>query len=221
MTWTARARISLLIPIYFVLLLWAVELLEWATAGRWERFGILPRDWRGLTGIVSAPLIHGNFSHLFSNTVPLLVLGWALIYFYRGLAYRVVLITWLLDGLGVWLMGRPSYHIGASGLVYGMTSFVFFSGLLRRNRQLLALSLAVVFVYGGLVWGMLPYLTHLSWEGHLMGFLAGVFLAVLYRGQGPPDDPLPEWMHEEEGESNPPETTRNADYPTQPGRQES
>ncbi|MCS6991731.1 MAG: rhomboid family intramembrane serine protease [Chitinophagales bacterium] len=195
---SARARVSVLIPLYFTLLLWAVELLEWAVQGRWEQYGIMPREVRGLIGVLLAPFLHDNFSHLISNSIPLVLLGAALIYFYGDLAYRVVLITWVIDGLGVWLMGRPSYHIGASGLVYGMTSFVFFSGLLRKNRSLLSLSLAVVFVYGGLVWGMLPYLTHLSWEGHLMGFLCGIVLAVLFRNMGPGDDPLPQWMHDED-----------------------
>ncbi|MCS6917458.1 MAG: rhomboid family intramembrane serine protease [Chitinophagales bacterium] len=199
MQWSQRARISLFIPLYFIVLLWVIEILDWATEGALEHLGIMPRQLSGLAGIFLAPLLHDDFSHLFSNTVPLFLLGWALIYFYRSLAYRVVLITWLLDGLGVWLIGRPSYHLGASGLVYGMTAFVFFSGLLRRNRQLMALSLAVVFVYGGMVWGMFPYLTHVSWEGHLFGFLTGVFLAVFYRNQGPSDDPVPEWMQEQDG----------------------
>jgi hypothetical protein len=96
----------------------------------------------------------------------------------------------------VWLIGRDAYHIGASGIVYGMASFLFLSGILRKNRQLLALSLAVVFVYGSLIWGMFPYVTDVSWEAHLVGFLAGVFFAIYYRKDGPEDDPVPEWMNE-------------------------
>ncbi len=189
-------RVSISIPLLFVAVLWVIELLQWALDVDWRHWGVLPRTFKGMKGVVFAPLLHGNLHHLLANSVPAAALGAALIYFYRRLAYRVVLWVWLLDGFGVWLIGRPAYHIGASGLVYGMTAFLVFSGLLRSNRRLTALSLAVVFVYGGLIWGMLPYLEHLSWEGHLFGFLTGLALAVFYRRQGPSDDPLPDWMQE-------------------------
>ncbi len=189
-------RVSVLIPLLFVAVLWVVELVQCALAVDWRHWGVLPRTLHGLKGVVFAPVLHGNLHHLLANSVPAAALGAALIYFYRRLAYKVVLWVWLFDGLGVWLVGRPSYHIGASGLVYGMAAFLVFSGLLRSNRRLTALSLAVVFAYGGLVWGMLPYLEHLSWEGHLFGFLTGLALAVFYRGQGPSNDPLPDWMQE-------------------------
>jgi hypothetical protein len=107
-------------------------------------------------------------------------------------------IVWLADGVGVWLFGRYSYHIGASGLVYGLASFLFISGLLRRNKSLLSLSFVVALLYGGLVWGILPQLVHLSWESHLFGLVSGMFLAVFYRNEGPANDPLPAWYYEEE-----------------------
>jgi membrane associated rhomboid family serine protease len=127
-----------------------------------------------------------------------MVLGGAMIYFYRNIAYHVFLWIWLIDGVGVWLLGREAYHIGASGLVYGLASFLIFSGVLRKNRNLLALALIVVFVYGGLIWGMFPYLPDTSWEAHLFGFLAGVYFSIHYLRMGPPDDPVPDWMTEEE-----------------------
>ena len=197
-----RQRVSILIPLLFVLLLWLIQLLQWGLNLDFGVFGIFPRTFSGLDGIILSPLIHGGWSHLASNTIPLLVLGFLMIYFYRNVAYRVILFIWLLDGIGVWLIGRDAYHIGASGIVYGMASFLFFSGILRKNRQLLALSLAVVFIYGSMIWGMFPYVTDISWEAHLVGFLAGIFFAVYYRQKGPPDDVVPEWMIEEENESS-------------------
>ena len=195
-----RQRVSVLIPLLFVILLWIIQLLQWGPNTDLGVLGISPRTLTGLGGIFFSPLIHGSWAHLASNTIPLLVLGFMMIYFYRHIAYRVVLLIWLIDGIGVWLIGRDAYHIGASGIVYGMASFLFFSGILRKNRELLALSLAVVFIYGSMIWGMLPYVVEISWEAHLIGFLSGIFFAVYYRKQGPPDDPLPAWMNESEGE---------------------
>jgi membrane associated rhomboid family serine protease len=195
-----RQRVSIIIPLLFVIILWIIQLLQWGADIDFGIFGIFPRSVSGLKGIIFSPLIHGSWSHLASNSIPLLVLGFMLIYFYRHIAYRVFLMVWLIDGIGVWLIGRDAYHIGASGIVYGMASFLFFSGLLRKNRHLLALSLTVVFIYGSMIWGMFPYVTDISWEAHLVGFLAGILFAVYYRQQGPPDDPVPEWMVEAENE---------------------
>lgn len=149
---------------------------------RFSWLGILPRTLSGLSGILFTPFLHGSLGHLLSNSIPLLVLGGGLIYFYRSIAYKVLLWIWFIDGLGVWLLGRDAYHIGASGLVYGIAAFLIFSGLLRRNRNLLALSLAVVFVYGSLIWGMFPYIPDISWEAHLFGFLAGIYFSVHFLG---------------------------------------
>lgn len=193
-----RQRVSVLIPVLFVLVLWLIQLLQWGTNSDFGVLGIFPRTFSGLAGIIFAPLIHGSWGHLESNTIPLLVLGFLMIYFYRNVAYRVVLLIWLLDGIGVWLIGRGAYHIGASGIVYGMASFLFFSGVLRKSRELLALSLAVVFIYGSMIWGMFPYVVDISWEAHLVGFLSGIFFAVYYRQKGPPDDALPDWMNEDD-----------------------
>jgi len=146
-----------------------------------HQWGVWPLSGAGLKGILAAPLLHGSLQHWLRNSVTLLVLGAALFYFYPKVAWRVWWLTWLLGGVGVWLIGRPSFHIGASGLIYAWAAFLFFSGALRRQMHLLALSLAVAFFYGGLVWGILPLQTQVSWEAHLSGGAAGLFAALVFR----------------------------------------
>lgn len=192
-----RVYISFFVPLLFVTVLSAVQMLQWGTGRLFFTLGINPRDVKGLIGIVTAPFIHDGFGHLFSNSIPLIVLGASMIYFYRNLSFRVFIWIWILDGMGVWLLGRPVYHIGASGLVYGMAGFVFTSGVIRKNRNLLALALAVVVMYGGLIWGIYPLENGISWEAHLFGLLAGIFCAVYYKPYGPPNDVVPEWMENE------------------------
>ncbi len=162
-------------------------------------FGIYPQTTSGLKGIFLSPLIHGSFSHLASNSLPLLVLGTALMYFYREVAAPVFLWGLLITGFWVWLMGRPSYHIGASGIIYCLAAFLLVSGIIRRHPRLMALSLLVAFLYGGLIWGVFPVREHISWEGHLMGMLSGALLAWFYREHGP-QRPLYSWELEEEEE---------------------
>ncbi|MBA3647163.1 MAG: rhomboid family intramembrane serine protease [Chitinophagales bacterium] len=211
-----KLSISIFIPLMFVVLLWLVFIIQWSTRADFYKYGILPRHVSGLAGIVFTPFIHGSWDHLFSNSIPLLILGSVMIYFYRDIAYKVFLWIWLADGLGVWLFAREEYHIGASGLVYGMVGFVFFSGILRRNRKLLALSLVIIFLYGSIIWGILPFLIDISWEAHLFGLLAGIFFSVYYLHRGPSDDPVPEWMEEvdeDHDQEHPPDTIQmNTDF---------
>lgn len=195
-----RVTLSVMIPLWFCVILWLIQFIQWGTGVDMGFLGIAPRTVTGLRGVIFGPLLHGSWGHLASNTLPLLVLGFMMIYFYHSIAYRIILLIWLFDGIGVWLIGRESYHLGASGLIYGMASFLFFSGMMRKNRRLLAVALAIVFVYGSMVWGMLPYVTEVSWEAHLAGFLSGIGLAVYYRKLGPMDDVEHEWMREEEEE---------------------
>lgn len=192
--------VSLFFPSILVLCIIFIKIIEVANATSYFEWGINPRTIDGLIGILISPLLHSNWEHLFSNTLPLLILGSTAIYFYRSLAYRVFIFIWILDGIGVWLIGRESYHIGASGLVYGIASFIFFSGVLRSNKSLLSLSLFVVAVYGGLIWGMLPYVPTISWESHSIGFLTGIILAVIYKTDGPINDSLPDWYYETDNE---------------------
>ena len=172
-------------PFYFVLLIWMIFWLDQRYMLDLYRFGIFPRHLDGMVGIFATPLVHGSLGHLANNTLPVLALGAGLYYFYPKIATRVVLISWLSSGLAVWLIGRESFHIGASGLVYSLAGFIFLSGLLRRQPQLLALSLLVVFLYGGMIWGVLPIEEAVSWEAHLAGAFSGFALAINYRRFGP------------------------------------
>ncbi len=171
---------SLGIPIAFVVLLWIVKLIEVAADVSLANWGIYPRTIHGVVGIILAPLLHGDFQHLFSNTAPLLVLGFTLINGYPRVATRAISIIYLLTGAWVWVAARPSYHIGASGIIYGLAAFIFTMGLLRRDKASMALSLLVAFLYGGLIWGLLPLDPNVSWESHALGLIAGVFAAIWY-----------------------------------------
>lgn len=173
--------------------------LEWMVDLDLSHWGIFPRTIGGLRGVLLGPLIHGDIGHLAANSVPFIVLGGGIWYFYRPIARNLLLWSWLMTGLWTWAGGRPAYHIGASGLVYAFASFLFFSGIVRRNIQLAAISLIVVFLYGGMIWGVLPLIPEHSWEGHLSGAIAGLILAIYYRKHGPQDlrrqrisDDLPE-----------------------------
>ena len=189
------------LPFVSVVLLWAVFLLDKGYDLDLHRYGLLPRSWKGLIGVFTAPLLHGDIKHIFNNSVAGLMLGWCLMYFYPRNAGRVVAITWLAGGSAVWLMGRTSYHIGASGVVYGMAAFLFFSGILRRQRTLTALSLIIVFFYGGLVWGVFPIVPHMSWESHLWGGLVGGAMAYVYRAIPPAiSDPRPAFADDPDDE---------------------
>jgi membrane associated rhomboid family serine protease len=174
-----------IIPFFLVLLLWFVKYAEFKTGSNWTHLGVFPGKVEGLIGVLTAPAIHADLLHLTNNSFPLLILGTIIYYFYGNLLFRVVIGSWLISGLVVWFIGRPAYHIGFSGVVYAMASFVFISGLIRRHRQLIALSFVVVFMYGSLVWGLFPIEESMSWESHLSGATAGLLLALVYRKMGP------------------------------------
>lgn len=172
-------------PVTFVVVLWLIMLSEIAFNINLSTFGVYPRAAKGLIGVFTAPLIHANFEHLFSNSIPLLVLGSGLFYYYNSKAYKIFFMILLATGLWVWVAARPSYHIGASGVVYGLATFMFVSGAIKKNISLAAFSLVVVFLYGNIIWGVLPVLPHVSWESHLLGAIAGIFMAVYYKNEGP------------------------------------
>lgn len=196
----ARRRMltAAVLPALAVLLLWCIFLVERAYDLHLPRFGLLPRDLFGAVGILTSPLIHGDLGHVFNNSVALFVLGWCLMYFYPKAAGRVVLGTWFIGGIMVWLTARPDHHIGASGIVYGLAAFLFFSGVIRRQRTLMAVSLLVIFLYGSLIWGVLPILPHISWESHLWGGITGALLAWWLRGTAPAHMPAPIVFDEDE-----------------------
>lgn len=180
-----KFKYSIILPLFFVFLLWIIKIVDVSEQLNLFYFGVFPRDVKGLVGIILSPLIHSDFNHLISNSIPLIVLGTGIIYFYRKLAYRVIGFVWLLSGVCVWLGARESYHIGASGLIYGLAAFLFLSGLIRKDVRLAAISLLVVFLYGGLIWGVLPIFPHISWEYHLYGGISGFIAALIYRNHGP------------------------------------
>lgn len=176
---------SVLYPVIFIVVIWVVKLVETLFHLSFYTYGIYPLSPAGLKGILFSPFIHGDFKHLISNTLPLLILGTALFYFYRVVAFRVLIFSWLVTGVWVWAMARPSFHIGASGVIYSLAAFMFASGVIRKHPRLMAISLLVVFIYGGMVWGILPLKEHVSWESHLMGMLCGFLLAWFFREYGP------------------------------------
>ncbi|MCF6333072.1 MAG: rhomboid family intramembrane serine protease [Draconibacterium sp.] len=172
---------SLIFPAVFVFLFWVVEIIEQTTGLSFVKFGVYPLHLKGLPGILFAPFIHANFNHLISNSIPFFVLLFALIYFYRRISYRIFFQMYILAGLCVWLSGREAWHIGASGVIYALAAFHFVSGIIRNDIRLLTISVVVVFLYGGMVWGMLPINPDVSWESHLWGSISGIVLAIYYR----------------------------------------
>lgn len=172
---------SVFFVVSFTILLWLVKALEWAVALDFGFLGILPRTLSGTMGIITAPLVHGDVLHLISNTFPLLLLGISVFYFYDRIALEVFAWIYFMSGFWVWMAARDAYHIGASGLVYGLVAFLFFSGLFRRDTKSLSISLVVIFLYGGMLQGLFPTNDRISWESHLLGALAGAFCAFFYR----------------------------------------
>jgi membrane associated rhomboid family serine protease len=173
---------SIIIPGGFVLLLWIILIIQQTFQLDFPYwFGLHPRSLSGLIGIITSPLIHAGFTHLLSNTVPVFLLSAGIIYFYPETAFRVITIIYIFTGVLVWLFARPVYHIGASGLIYGFAAFLFFSGIFKRDNRSIGLSLLVVFLYGGMVWGILPGQPGISWESHFFGGVTGIVCAYLFR----------------------------------------
>lgn len=184
-----------IIPLFFPVLLWIIHLVSLLLNQDLSRLGLLPRKPVGLLGIITSPLIHGDFSHLISNTIPLIILGWIIFNFYNKISYLLFFFIYLLTGILVWIFARQVYHIGASGIVYGFVSFLFFSGIFRRDNKSIALALVITFLYGGLVWGILPGLEGISWESHLFGGITGLIAAYLFRKIDPPSKKY-DWENE-------------------------
>jgi len=197
-----KLLLSMLLPGVLVFIMWLVKIVEVLFDLDLSNFGIYPLSLEGLPGILFSPFIHANFGHLFNNSLPLFFLGTALFYFYSDIAIKVSLWTYFLTGILVWFAGRNAWHIGASGLIYGFASFLFFSGIIRKYFRLVALSLLIVFLYGSMVWGIFPNIyREVSWESHMLGFISGIILAVWYRKEGP-QQPVYEWLDEEDEENS-------------------
>ncbi|NNE04470.1 MAG: rhomboid family intramembrane serine protease [Xanthomonadales bacterium] len=174
------------------------------------RFGLRPRDVFGLWGVLTAPMLHGGPEHMFSNTAPLIVSITTILYLYPNSSVRVIPMIWLGSGLLAWFIGRPNIHIGASGFVYGLLAYVFVSGMIRQDMRSIAVSMLVWFLYGSMIWGLLPIRPQMSWEMHLTGAILGVAMALVYRKwdrvpikryEWEDDDTVPEWFPEPNQES--------------------
>lgn len=176
---------SIIFSTGFLLVLWIIKILEFSFDIHFANWGVFPRESFGLIGILTFPLVHADFNHLISNSLPLLFLITGLCYFYPKSSKMVFSIIYFGTGIFVWLFARPSFHIGASGLIYGIASFLFFSGVIRRDTRSITLALLVTFLYGGLIWGILPLENHVSWEGHLFGALMGIVSAFVFRKSDP------------------------------------
>ncbi len=193
---TAVGFVAILWIIWFVGVWFGLHLVRW---------GVYPRELTGLIGILFGPLIHGSWIHLIANTPALLILGTSLLYGYPRSAPAALTVIYAGSGLGVWLFARESYHIGASGLTHGMMFFIFVIGILRRDKPAIALSLMVFFLYGGMVWSILPQEPGISFESHLFGALCGMIMAFILRHRDPkPPEKRYDWEGaEEEGLDEP------------------
>lgn len=191
---------KLFIPISFLIVIWLVHLAQASSGIDFGTMGVFPRRVEGLPGILTSPLIHGSWEHLFYNSVSFLMLSAVIFGFYPRIALRSFILLYLLSGLGVWIFAQPnSYHIGASGVVYGMVSLVFWSGLFRRNLKAIVLALIVLVVYAGFFEGIVPGKEGISWESHLVGGIVGIVIAWWYRHEIEQDE-VPVISYEEEEE---------------------
>jgi membrane associated rhomboid family serine protease len=174
---------SSVVPFRVVFLMWLVFFLE-VYGWQLSNLGIHPRTVNGLIGIATAPLIHGNLSHLISNTVPLIFLGSTLFFFYHNIAGAVFFRSYFWTNILVWLFARPANHIGASGVVYGLAFFLIFFGIFRRDAISILISVLTLLLYGGVFYGVLPTDPVVSWESHLAGALVGITSAVTFSKRG-------------------------------------
>jgi membrane associated rhomboid family serine protease len=198
-------RLALKASLVFIGILWVIFIVDVVFGLRLGRFGLRPGSVPGLTGLVTAPLLHANFQHLLSNTLPLFISLTATLYLYPRSSIRVIPLIWVGSGALSWFIGRPSLHFGASGLIYGLLAYVFVGGLLRSDMRSVSASLLVAFLYGSMVWGVLPIRPHMSWDMPLTGAIVGVVLAFVYSGwdripllryDWEDDDSVPGWFPE-------------------------
>lgn len=174
---------SIKIPAVFIAIFWVIKIFEELANFDLGFLGIYPRSVNGIIGIIFWPFIHGNYDHLISNTATFFILGASVLFFYPNIAYKVALYLFLITGVGVWLFARNAYHIGASGLIYGFASFLFFSGVFRKDNRSVVISLVVAFLYGSMIYGIFPTYQGVSYESHLIGLLAGIYCANIFKDE--------------------------------------
>lgn len=213
-------RLAVKLALGFVLLLWLIHVFQALTAVDLSRFGLRPRHWAGLSGVLFTPLLHGSFEHLISNTMPLFIGGVALLFLYPNSALRVLPLLYVGTSALAWTFARPNIHIGASGLVYGMLTYVFVAGVLRRDVRSVGVSLMVWFLYGSMVWGVFPVAPRMSWELHATGLVLGATLAWVYRGWDQPPVKTYDWEKEDEEDRDSPTENPDDDDDEPPWRQQ-
>lgn len=190
---------SVILPLRLLLVLWLIQFFQWLSSIDLGFLGLLPREIGGLKGILFAPLIHADFEHLISNSVPLFVLSVIILFFYRRVAIAAFTMIYFLTGLSVWIFARENvFHIGASGVVYGLVSFVFWMGIFRRSVQAVILALIVTLLYSGMFLGVLPGQEGISWESHLLGGLIGIFAAYWFENDYEAAETKPVYSWEKE-----------------------
>jgi membrane associated rhomboid family serine protease len=200
-------KLALKLSIWFTALLWMILIVDTVLDLGLARYGLRPGHIDGLIGIFTAPLLHSGPEHLFSNSLPLIVSLTTILYLYPRSAMRVIPVIWIGSGILAWMIGRHSLHFGASGFVYGLLAYVFISGILRLDMRSVAVSVMVWFLYGSMIWGVLPIRPNMSWELHLTGAILGVALAIVFRRwdlvpvkrySWEEDDSVPEWFPQKE-----------------------
>ena len=200
---------SFIVPIGFVAIIWLVKCVEAVFHLDFSFLGIKPLQADGIPGIFLFHFLHGSWSHLYANTLPIIVLGACLYYFYKPMATKISLLLMFSTGLLTWCGARGGIHIGASALIYGLAFFLMLSGFIRRNKSLVIVSFLVIFLYGSLIWGIYPKYAienHISWEGHLAGLIMGIALAIVYRKEGPQRE-----IDDDDDDSDDPEFSDDSD----------
>jgi len=187
----------------FVVVMWSVFLFELFVQIDLSQFGLRPRSASGLLGLVTTPLLHGSLAHIVSNSLPLFVGGVAMLFLYPNSATRALPMIYVGSAALAWLFARPSIHIGASGLVYGLLAYVFVSGMIRRDLRSVGVSLMIFFFYGSMIWGVLPLERATSWELHISGLAIGVLLAIAYRSWDRPPMKRYDWEDESPDDDDP------------------
>ena len=192
---------NLSLPLAFLLIIWSVKILEFGLSVSFINLGVFPQKISSLRGIIFSPIIHKDIAHLLNNTYPIIVLGGLLCYFYKKIAIKIFFWLYFVSGFWLWIIGRPVYHVGASGVIYALASFLLISGLIKKNNSLTAASMLIIFLYGSMIWGILPINNGVSWEGHLTGMVAGILIALFFKKEGPENTKY-QWEIDEEAENN-------------------
>jgi membrane associated rhomboid family serine protease len=218
-------KLALKMALTLVGFLWLILIVDSAFGLGLNRFGLRPRHIEGLIGVFTAPLLHGGAEHLFSNSLPLTISLTMVLYMYPRSSMRVMPIIWIGSGVLAWVIGRESLHFGASGFVYGLLAYLFISGILRMDMRSVAVSVMVWFLYGGMIWGVLPIRPNMSWELHLSGAILGVALAIVFRHWDvtpvkryawEDDDSVPDWFPQKE--NNPDRHIKDVESEETPAR---